>query len=157
MACSRAATIRAAEEAADLGLRVIAQAEELGITYAPTPTDVARSCDILSVHLALNDETRGMVDEALLAELPDGAFIINTSRGDVVDQAALEKAVRERGMRAGLDVFADEPTSGQGSIEVVPSKAPLPPRRPVRPTADPLAALRLWHALAAGNTTCSIA
>ena len=94
-----------------------AQAEELGITYAPTPTDVARSCDILSVHLALNDETRGMVDEALLAELPDGAFIINTSRGDVVDQAALEKAVRERGMRAGLDVFADEPTSGQGSME----------------------------------------
>src|ERR1700730_11854884 len=46
-----------------------------------------------------------------------GAFFINTSRADVVDQAALEKAVREKGLRAGLDVFAEEPTGGAGEVK----------------------------------------
>lgn len=93
------------------------RAEELGVTFAETPMDVARQADVLSVHVALNDETRGLVGAELLAALPEGAFVINTSRGDVVDQAALEVAVKERGLRAGLDVFHDEPTSGTGELD----------------------------------------
>lgn len=93
------------------------RAAELGVTFAPTPLDVARQCDVLSIHLALNDDTRGLVGDELLSALPDGAFVINTARGDVVDQDALERHVRERGLRAGLDVFRDEPTSGTGELE----------------------------------------
>ena len=94
-----------------------ARAEELGVTFAATPLDVARQCDVLSIHLALNDETRGLVDDALLSALPEGAFVINTARGDVIDQEALERHVRERGLRAGLDVFHNEPSSGTGDLE----------------------------------------
>ena len=54
-------------------------AESLGVTYAETPMDVARRCDVLSIHVALNDQTRGLVDAGLIAALPDGAFVINTS------------------------------------------------------------------------------
>jgi D-3-phosphoglycerate dehydrogenase len=92
-------------------------AEELGITYAKSPRDVAANCDILSVHLALSGDTRGLVNEAVLSALPAGAAFINTSRAEVVDQPALERAIRERGLRAGLDVFAGEPEGGTGNVE----------------------------------------
>ncbi|NRA96960.1 MAG: hydroxyacid dehydrogenase [Planctomycetes bacterium] len=92
-------------------------AESLGVTYAETPMDVARRCDVLSIHVALNDQTRGLVDAGLIAALPDGAFVINTSRGDVVDQPALVAAIKTRGFRAGLDVFLDEPTAGAGELD----------------------------------------
>ncbi|MAB88760.1 MAG: hydroxyacid dehydrogenase [Planctomycetes bacterium] len=93
------------------------RAEALGVTYGQTPADVARQCDVLSVHLALNEETRGLVDAALLADLRDGAIVINTSRGDVIDQPALQAAVQQGRIRAGLDVFANEPTVGSGEFD----------------------------------------
>lgn len=93
------------------------EAEELEIGYAETPVELARTSDILSVHLALNDDTRGLVGSEVLAALPEGAMLINTSRGDVVDSAALERAVRERGLRAGLDVFSGEPSAGVGTLD----------------------------------------
>ena len=58
------------------------------------------------MHLALEPETRGLVDAALLARLKPGAMLINTARGEVVDDAALAAAVEEKGLRVGLDVFA---------------------------------------------------
>jgi D-3-phosphoglycerate dehydrogenase len=86
-------------------------AESLGVERAVSPTDVARRCDVLSVHLALNDDTRGLVDGGLLAALPDGATVINTSRAPVVDEDALLEALDGRGFWAGLDVFSDEPAA----------------------------------------------
>src|SRR5690606_36495224 len=86
-----------------------ARAAELGVERASTPVEVAARCDVLSVHLALAPETRGLVDETVLSALRPGAFFVNTSRAEIVDQRALERAVRERGVRAGLDVFAGEP------------------------------------------------
>ena len=68
-----------------------------------------RSADILSVHLALTKETRGFVNADLLAHARKGAYFINTARGEVVDYAALEEAVKTKGLRVGLDVFANEP------------------------------------------------
>jgi D-3-phosphoglycerate dehydrogenase len=82
------------------------------VAIAATPGDVAAQADILSVHLALGAETRGLVDAHLLARLRPGAFFINTSRAEVVDYDALADAVRDRGIRVGLDVYPDEPTTG---------------------------------------------
>jgi D-3-phosphoglycerate dehydrogenase len=85
---------------------------ESRVTIAATPGDVAAQADILSVHVALGPGTRGLVNADLLARLRPGAFFINTSRAEVVDHAALADAVRDRGIRVGLDVYPDEPTTG---------------------------------------------
>jgi D-3-phosphoglycerate dehydrogenase len=53
-----------------------------------------------------------MVDHEFLSHLRPGAFLINTSRGDIVDEAALLEAIEEKGLRVGLDVFDGEPSSG---------------------------------------------
>ncbi|MBA2353300.1 MAG: hydroxyacid dehydrogenase [Acidobacteria bacterium] len=86
------------------------------ISGAPTPTDVARRCHILSVHLALTAETRGLVTGEIFGALPPDAIFLNTSRAELVDPAALVDAVRSRGLRAGLDVFAEEPAGGSGTF-----------------------------------------
>jgi D-3-phosphoglycerate dehydrogenase len=83
---------------------------------APTPADVAARVDILSVHLALGNETRGLVGRDVLERLKPGAFFINTARAEIVDQAALEHAIRQRGLRVALDVFASEPQSATGEF-----------------------------------------
>ena len=81
------------------------------VTIAPSPQAVAEQADILSVHLALGPETQGLVSADVLGRLRHGAFFINTARAELVDYAALAQAVRERGIRVGLDVFPDEPAT----------------------------------------------
>jgi D-3-phosphoglycerate dehydrogenase len=101
------------------GMRVVAwsrsltpeRAAELGVEHKASPADVARDADIVSVHVALNADTRGFLDKAFFATMNEGAYFINTARGEVVDQAALVEVMKSRGIRAGLDVFAGEPTS----------------------------------------------
>jgi D-3-phosphoglycerate dehydrogenase len=102
-----------------------ADAREVGIEGAfrqvridlePTPGDVAARCDVLSVHLALAPDTKGLVNADVLARLKPGAMFINTARGEVIDQDALTAAIREKGLRVGLDVFAKEPTSATGDF-----------------------------------------
>jgi len=93
------------------------QAEELEIERRGSPVEVARDSDVVSVHVALKPETRGLIGAEFFDAMRRGAFFINTSRAEVVDQAALESAVREKGIRAGLDVFAGEPTGGAGSVD----------------------------------------
>jgi D-3-phosphoglycerate dehydrogenase len=83
---------------------------------AGSPADLAARCDVLSVHLALNAQTRGLVDAAVLDRLKPGSYFINTARGEVVDYAALSRAVEERQIRVGLDVFAIEPAGGTGEF-----------------------------------------
>jgi D-3-phosphoglycerate dehydrogenase len=84
------------------------------ISLAPSPAAVAKLARILSIHLALAPETRGIVNAAVLAELAPGSLVINTARAEVVDYDALRRAVRECGVRVGLDVFPGEPTSATG-------------------------------------------
>ena len=93
------------------------RAEELGVGHAASPVEVAGRCDVLSVHLALNDDTRHLVGAEVLAALPEGALVINTSRDGVVDQEALAREIETRGIRAALDVFAGEPAGGEGRLE----------------------------------------
>jgi D-3-phosphoglycerate dehydrogenase len=87
------------------------RAAEWGVEYKATPADVARDTDIVSVHVALNADTRGFLGTDFFGAMRAGAYFINTARGEVVDQRALIEAMRSRGIRAGLDVYADEPTS----------------------------------------------
>jgi len=87
------------------------RAEELGVEYRATPREVAGESDVVSLHLALKPETKGLVGADFLAAMRQGAYLINTARGEVVDQPALIEAMRTRGIRAGLDVFTAEPTS----------------------------------------------
>jgi D-3-phosphoglycerate dehydrogenase len=96
-------------EARELGIESAFRA--MTVTLAPTPGDVAGRADILSVHLALGADTKGLVNAALLDRMKPGAFFVNTARGEVVDHAALADAVRSKGLRVGLDVFANEPSA----------------------------------------------
>ena len=97
------------EDARDLGVE--SALRTVRIDLAPTPGDVAARADVLSVHVALGPGTKGFVNAALLDRLEPGAIFVNTSRGDVVDYPALAAAVRDKGLRVGLDVFAHEPAS----------------------------------------------
>lgn len=93
------------------------QADEMSVVRCETPGHVAANCDILSVHVAMTPDTRKIIDASVLDRLQPGSYFINTSRAEVVDYVALEKAVRERGIRVGLDVYPDEPESGQASFK----------------------------------------
>jgi D-3-phosphoglycerate dehydrogenase len=93
------------------------RADELDIAMMDSPLEVAASADIVSVHVALTDETNHLVDAGFLNAMRPGAMLINTSRAEVVDEAALARAVTERGIRAGVDVFEGEPTTGTGAVE----------------------------------------
>ncbi|MDQ3803650.1 MAG: 3-phosphoglycerate dehydrogenase family protein [Acidobacteriota bacterium] len=91
-------------------------AAALGVGRRATPRDVARDSDIVSVHVALQPETRGLIDADFFGAMRDGAYFINTARGEVVDQEALRRAMREKNIRAGLDVFAAEPAGAAGEF-----------------------------------------
>ncbi len=106
------------------GMRVVAwsrsltheEADRLGVTYAQTPLEVARLSDAISINVSANADTRHLVNAEFLAAMRTGAYLINSSRGSVVDEAALEQAVRDKRIRAGLDVFESEPAGATGSF-----------------------------------------
>jgi len=93
------------------------RAHDLGVEMKQSPVEVAAGADVVSVHVALKDETRNLIGEKFFEAMRPGAFFINTSRAEVVDQHALAQAVRARKLRVGLDVFAGEPSAGTGSVE----------------------------------------
>lgn len=118
--------LETAKRAQAFGMEVLAwsrsltaeKAEVLGIKRYPTPEDVARRADVLSVHLAATPETRGFVGESIFREMKHGALFLNTSRAEVVDEAALMHTIETKGIRAGLDVYQNEPTGGEGPFEL---------------------------------------
>jgi len=90
--------------------------QEFGIKVVVTAAELVAKSDIVSVHLALTRETRSFVNAELLAHAKKGAYFINTARGEVVDYAALAAAVNEKGLRLGLDVFANEPAEAAAAF-----------------------------------------
>jgi len=107
-----------------LGMPVVAwsrslnadRASALGIEFKESPVEVAKVSDILSVHVALNSETRNLINKEIFDALKPGSYFINTARGEVVDQQALIEAMRSREIHAGVDVYAMEPTSNTGEF-----------------------------------------
>jgi D-3-phosphoglycerate dehydrogenase len=90
------------------------RAKSLGIESKASPEAVAASADIISVHLALNAGTKGLLGARFFAAMREGACFINTARADLVDQPALQQAITDRKLRVGLDVYAGEPAGGTG-------------------------------------------
>lgn len=93
------------------------RARELGVERSASPVAVARRADVLTVHVASTADTRHLVSRDVIDALADGAYVINTSRGAVVDEAALLDGIARKGLRAGLDVYDGEPKSGSGRFE----------------------------------------
>jgi D-3-phosphoglycerate dehydrogenase len=102
------------------------RAEDTGlpIQIAASPEDVAARADVLSVHLALAKDTRNFVGEKILSQLKPGAIFVNTARGEVVDYEALERAVRDRQLRVGIDVFPGEPAGAAGEVSLPLAQLP---------------------------------
>jgi D-3-phosphoglycerate dehydrogenase / 2-oxoglutarate reductase len=121
-----------ASRARAFGMRVIAwsrsltheEADALGLVYAQTPLEVAHHADAVTVNVAANADTKHLVNAEFLAAMRPGAYLINTSRGSVVDEAALARAIEEKKIRAGLDVFQSEPAGSTG--EFAPAIVQLP-------------------------------
>lgn len=103
------------QEARDLGLE--GAFRQVSIELEKSPADVAARADVLSVHLALDASTKGLVGDAVLERLKPGGIFINTARGEVIDHAALQRAIDARGLRVGLDVFASEPASAEAAFQ----------------------------------------
>lgn len=83
---------------------------EAGAIYHDSPASLAAVSDFLSISCPSTDETRGMVDAELIAAMPDGAVVVNTARGDIIDDDALIAALNSGKLfSAGLDVFKGEP------------------------------------------------
>jgi D-3-phosphoglycerate dehydrogenase / 2-oxoglutarate reductase len=93
------------------------RAAALGIEMLGDLPTLARTCDVLSFHIPLNTQTRGLIGADLLEYVQPEAILINTSRGDLVDPAALLAAVERKGIRVGLDTHPDEPATGEASFD----------------------------------------
>jgi D-3-phosphoglycerate dehydrogenase len=91
--------------------------EQWGIQVMGSAEKVAAHADVISVHLALSKDTRHFIDAEILSQVKPGAMLINTARAEVLDYAALAEAVRTKGLRVGLDVFANEPTGAEGAFD----------------------------------------
>lgn len=84
--------------------------KKLDAEYITDVEEVARKSDILTLHCPLTEETHHLIDAGILAAMPEHAILINTSRGAVIDEAALAEALHKHTIAgAGLDVFEEEP------------------------------------------------
>lgn len=108
-----------------LGMNVVAHsrwmtpdvAAALGIGRASSVEELAFLSDVISCHVALTKDTRGMLGASFFEKVRPGTIFVNTSRAEVVDQAAMLKAIEEKGIRVGLDVFEGEPATATGDYD----------------------------------------
>ena len=106
-----------AERARAFGMKLAAwsrsltpeKAEAWGVEYCASPEDAAAKADVLSVHLAAGKDTAHFIGENIFSVMKEGAIFVNTSRGEVVDTAAMKKAINEKGIKVALDVYENEP------------------------------------------------
>ncbi|MDH3296058.1 MAG: NAD(P)-binding domain-containing protein [Acidimicrobiia bacterium] len=125
-----------AERAKAFGLTVVAERKSgrssqaltairsIGIRLLDSQDELLATSDVVSIHVPKSEDTIGMVDKSFLAKMKDGAVLLNTSRGDVVDESALLEALDSGRIRAGLDVWDSEPGTGQGEFHSPLAKHP---------------------------------
>ncbi len=88
--------------------------------------EIFSTCDVVSVHSALNDKNRGLVSRNLMEMLKPDALLVNTSRGEVVDEAAMEELLVEKRFSAALDVFSVEPIPPESKLRELPNVVLIP-------------------------------
>jgi len=118
---------------AALGMNVLAWSPNLdeararagGGAYAPKD-DLLAQADVVSLHMVLSDRTRGLLGSGDLARMKDGAILINTSRGPLVDEAALVSELRRGRLFAALDVFDREPLPADHPLRSLPNTVLTP-------------------------------
>ena len=87
-------------------------AQSVGVARCASLHELVERADVVSVHLPQTTETKRLFNADVFARMKPGAIFVNTSRGGIVDEAALAAAMRDKGVRAGLDVFDPEPAEG---------------------------------------------
>ncbi|MBI3001424.1 MAG: D-2-hydroxyacid dehydrogenase family protein [Deltaproteobacteria bacterium] len=116
--------VEVARIALALGMKVIAwgptltreRAEAAGATYMALE-EVLKNADVVSVHLKLSDESKGLLSEARMRLMKRSAYLINTARGAIVDERGLAKILKEKAIAgAALDVFVEEPLGGDSPL-----------------------------------------
>lgn len=125
---------RVATIAKALGMRVVAwspnltpdKAKEAGVDYV-SKDDLFRNADVLTIHVVLGERSRGLVGAHELGLMKKSAYLINTSRGPIVDEAALVAALRVGVIAAaGLDVYDREPLPSDHPLTMLPNVVLLP-------------------------------
>ncbi|MGH8915700.1 MAG: hydroxyacid dehydrogenase [Acidimicrobiia bacterium] len=118
-----------AERCRAFGMKIIAydpylaadRLADLGVPVGQLE-DLLRASDVLTLHVPLTDETKGMIDDSAFEKMKPGAFLVNVSRGGVVDESALATALREgRIAGAALDVYENEPLPGDSPLLAAPN------------------------------------
>lgn len=115
-----------AERAIAFGMHVGAYSRSLteataaahGVKAYGSLDDLLEECDAVSLHVPYSEGTKHLIGAPQLAKMKDGAMLLHTARGGVVDDAALRDAVEAGRIRAGLDVFENEPSGGDAAFEV---------------------------------------
>jgi phosphoglycerate dehydrogenase-like enzyme len=98
-----------------------------GARLAADATELFANSDVVSIHLVLSDATRGLVDERLLRAMRPTGYLVNTSRGPIVDRSALLRALREGWFAgAGLDVYDVEPLPADDELRRLPNVLATP-------------------------------
>ena len=86
-----------------------ARAQEHDVVFVPLD-ELLKNSDVISVHVALNDDTKNLINSEKIKQMKPGAILINTARGEIIDEAALVDSLRERHLKAaGLDVYHQDP------------------------------------------------
>ena len=118
-----------AERAAAFGMRILvlasprrggaarARLAAVGAAELPSLGELAGQSDYLTLHVPGSAQTRGLVDRDVLAHMRPGSVLVNTSRSDVVDEAALIEALDTKDLRAVVDVYDGEPASGEARFD----------------------------------------
>ena len=116
-----------AERARSFGMTVLAKKAQRkpetesrvranGIKLVDTLEELITESDVISIHLPGDPETKNFVNKDFLKLMKPNSILINTSRGEVVDETALIASINEKNIKAGLDVFCDEPTTSTGDF-----------------------------------------
>ncbi|MCP4179835.1 MAG: NAD(P)-binding domain-containing protein [bacterium] len=94
------------------------------VKFCDKVEDLVKDADVITIHVPSNPHTQGMVNKEFLKNIKENAVLINTSRGNIVNDEALLEAIKEKNIRLGLDVYNNECATATGSFETELSKNP---------------------------------